>query len=107
MFVLGEVKSFKSAHFLADFFLFGVEVQMSHSLKLTAQFAPENRPFAPKRKGSSSKHPYSGAFAVSFREGKSQDISISEFKKLHRNSFLTQNKSIYLEVKHGETIDRS
>ena len=53
---------------------------MSHSLTLTVQFAPENRPFAPKRKGSSSKHPYSGAFAVSFREGKSQDISISEFK---------------------------
>ncbi len=78
---------------------------MSHSLKLTVQFAPENRPFAPKRKGSSSKHPYSGAFAVSFREGKSQDISISEFKKLHRNS-LHKKKSIYLEVKHGETIDR-
>ncbi len=39
----------------------------SHSLKLRAK-APENRPFnAPKRKQSYSKHPFPGAFAVSFR----------------------------------------
>ena len=36
-------------------------------LKLAAK-APENRP-GPKRKGASSNHPFSGAFAVSFREG--------------------------------------
>ena len=33
------------------------------------QFAPENRP-APKRKRSYSNHPFLGAFAVSFREGR-------------------------------------
>ena len=36
----------------------------------TKQFAPGNRP-KPKRKGSSSNHPFSDAFAVSFREGNS------------------------------------
>ena len=39
------------------------------SLKLTAR-APENRP-GPERKQSYSNHPFSGAFAVSFREGNS------------------------------------
>ena len=39
------------------------------SPKLTAK-APENRPFAPKGKASSSNHPFPGAFAVIFREGK-------------------------------------
>ena len=47
---------------------------MEHPLNLTlpefniATIAPENRP-TPKRKGSSSNHPFSGAFDVSFREG--------------------------------------
>ena len=34
---------------------------------LITKIAPENGP-GPKRKGSSSKHPFSGAFAVSFRD---------------------------------------
>jgi len=38
------------------------------SLKLTTK-APEDRPKLPKGKESSSNHPFSGAFAVSFREG--------------------------------------
>ena len=47
---------------------------LEHPLNLTlpefniAAIAPENRP-TPKRKGSSSNHPFSGAFDVSFREG--------------------------------------
>jgi len=41
-----------------------------HSLKPNSKFfVAENRPETPKRKGSSSNHPFSGAFAVSFREG--------------------------------------
>ena len=37
---------------------------------LPSTVAPENRPKRPKRKLSYSNHPFSGAFAVSFREGK-------------------------------------
>ena len=36
--------------------------------KTNSIFAPENRP-GPKRKRSYSNHPFSGALAVSFREG--------------------------------------
>ena len=43
------------------------QVRIGKALKITAK-APENRP-GPKRKGSSSNYPFSGAFAVSFREG--------------------------------------
>ena len=44
----------------------------SNTLPKTNIFASENRQ-PPKRKGSSSNHPFSGAFAVSFREGNFQD----------------------------------
>ena len=43
-----------------------------HSVKLIAR--PENRP-GPKRKGSSSNHPFSGALAVSFRDGSEENQS--------------------------------
>ena len=47
--------------------LYQPQVPELPSLKLTAN-APENRP-KPNRKHSYSNHPFSGAFAVSFREG--------------------------------------
>ena len=34
-----------------------------------SKFAPENRPGPKRKRNSYSKHPFSGAFAVSFREG--------------------------------------
>ena len=37
-------------------------------LETNSKFAPENRQRAPKGNGSYSNHPFSGAFAVSFRE---------------------------------------
>ena len=52
--------------------------------------APENRP-GPNRKGSSPNHPFSGAFAVSFREGKfflcAEANSVVD---LYQNSFWIQ-----------------
>ena len=42
------------------------------TLPETNQNAPENKPI-PNRKGSYSNHPFSGALAVSFREGKNMD----------------------------------
>ena len=50
-------------------------VQWVPSLKLTAN-APENRP-KPNRKGSYYNHPFVGAFAVSFREGRIEQKPLS------------------------------
>ena len=54
------------------------------------QFAPENRP-KPKRKGSSSNHQFSGAFAVSFREG---TVVVQAVISLHGRTFSTNGLSI-------------
>ena len=47
-----------------------MKILPSPKLKVRIKFAPENRP-GPKRKQSYSNHPFSGALAVSFREGNS------------------------------------
>ena len=49
----------------------GDDEETTHSItppETNSEFIPENRPYA-NRKGSSFNHPFSGVFAVSFREG--------------------------------------
>ena len=47
-----------------------------------SKFAPENRRFPQKEAGSSSNHPFSGAFTVSL-EGDTEPETSSRFKKGH------------------------
>ena len=61
------------------------------TLKLTAK-APENRPFDPKRKRSSSNHPFQGR-AVSFRQGKRHFLVDHAFLPNLRSSIWNHHKN--------------
>ena len=65
--------------------------------KTNSKCAPENRP-KPKRKQSYSNHPFSGAFAVSFREGSSFFFWKGFFFSPKRALFQKKRSRFFLEI---------